>query len=140
MIYESDKDKGKYAYIQIIEYDFSDHHEVVIKSNNDAFLNYVDNRYPTPDIKSTNPFITLLGRIKSCYPEKVPDGVRFRYRKSGYRSETSEEIISLANFCTMIDLKLKICDNRIGKYRGMDIKKLPKMLEKLDSKYSQGVE
>ena len=104
------------------------------------FLNYVDNRYPTLDSKSSKPFNVLLDLIKSCYPVKVLNGVRFRYRKSGYYPETSGEIISLVNFCTMIDLKLKICDNGIGKYRGLNIKKLPKILERLDSKYSQGVE
>ena len=38
MSIESDKDKGKYAYIQIVKYDFSEHHDVIIKSNNDAFF------------------------------------------------------------------------------------------------------
>lgn len=135
MIIESDKDKGKYAYVDIIENKFTRCHDVQIKSNNEMFLNYIDTLYPKPNKDTPSHFAALLAVVKSCVPRQISQGLLFRYRGDGY-SNTTQEILSLTDFCNMVGLKLKICDNTIGKYRGMDIKKLPNVLEKLDKKYS----
>lgn len=134
MIIESDKGRGKCVYIEIIENKFTRCHDVQIKSNNEMFLNYIDNLYPKPNKDTPSNFAALLAVVKSCVPRQISQGLLFRYRCDGY-GNTTQEILSLADFCNMIGLKFKICDTTIGKYRGMDIKKLPNVLEKLDIKY-----
>lgn len=135
MKFEDDKEYGKYVYVEIIENKFSRCHDVQIKSNNEMFLNYIDNLYPKPNKDTPSNFAALIALVKSCVPRQISQGLLFRYRGDGY-GNTTQEILSLVDFCSMVGLKLKICDTTIGKYRGMDIKKLPKVLEKLDKKYS----
>lgn len=134
MKFEDDKEYGKYVYLEIIENKFTRCHDIRIESNNEMFLNYIDNLYPKPNKDTPSNFAALLAVVKSCVPRQILKGLLFRYRGDGH-ANTTQEILSLADFCNMIGLKFKICDTTIGKYRGMDIKKLPKVLEKLDKKY-----
>lgn len=135
MVWYEDKDSHKSVYVDITENDFTKHHDFRIRSTNESFLNYIENVYHEENKSISSNFSALLSSIKGCKPRLIPNGVIFRYRKDGYKP-TSEEIMALLDFCKMIGLRFKICDRFAGKYRRLDIKKLPKVLERLDKKYS----
>ena len=137
-LYE-DKNSYKYVFIDIVESEFMKHHEFRIRSINESFLNYITSVYGEVNTTTQANFSSLMSSFSKGTPRYINNGIQFRYKKDGYAS-TSEEIMAIFDFCKMIGLRFKLCAVLAGKYRRLRIDELPSLLEKLDSKYSQGVE
>ena len=139
MGWSEDKNSCKFVYIDIVENELMKHHVFRIRSINESFLNYITSVYNEDSTNALANFSTLMSSFSKCTPRCISNGVMFRYKKDGYAS-TSEEIMAIFDFCKMIGLRFKLCAVLAGKYRRLRVDELPSLLEKLDSKYSQGVE
>ena len=135
MNWYEDKNSCKFVYVDIVENEFTKHHDFRIRSMNESFLNYITSVYNEGNTSTRATFSTLMSSFSKGTPRCISNGVMFRYKKDGYAS-TSEEIVAIFDFCKMIGLRFKLCAVLAGKYRRMTIDELPSLLEKLDKKYS----